>query len=409
MARIAILTGIHLCHNPRVMKEAAALAEAGHDVVVLGGWIDPLLKREDRVLAEHAAFAFKAIFDMSESALGRTVARARNKLSAIARRHGRQSPVQLGYAYRALRRAAFKTDADLYVAHSEQGMAIAVDLARAEKRVGVDMEDWFSEDYPLDGRSGRPLALLRRLEGELLRRAAVTFCPSRAMSMALAQTYGCRPPTIVYNAFPRSDRRLRDGSVQDRRDTRLPSVHWFSQTVGPGRGLEDLIAALPMVNYDFELHLRGNPNRDFPAWLAERMSPHWQERLFIHPQVPNQQLLSRIAEHDIGFAGEMTYCRSRDLTVTNKLLHYLLGGLAVVASDTTGQREIAAQAGDAIFLYPAGDASALALRLNTLLGSPEMLRRVKTASSKAAEQLFCWEHEQPKLLEAVTHALKANQ
>ena len=64
-------------------------------------------------------------------------------------------------------------------------------------------------------------------------------------------------------------------------------------------------------------------------------------------------MLSRIAEHDIGFAGEQNYCRSRDLTVTNKILHYLLGGLAVIASDTAGQRQIAAQAGEAVRVYPA--------------------------------------------------------
>jgi len=44
-------------------------------------------------------------------------------------------------------------------------------------------------------------------------------------------------------------------------------------------------------------------------------------------------LLSRIAEHDIGFAGEMKHCRSRDLTVTNKILQYLLAGIAVVAGN----------------------------------------------------------------------------
>jgi len=54
--------------------------------------------------------------------------------------------------------------------------------------------------------------------------------------------------------------------------------------------------------------------------------------------VDGDDLLSRIAEHDIGFAGEMPHCRSRDLTVTNKILQYLLAGLAVVASGTAGQR-----------------------------------------------------------------------
>ena len=44
--------------------------------------------------------------------------------------------------------------------------------------------------------------------------------------------------------------------------------------------------------------------------------------MFVHPVVHNDELLSRIAEHDIGFAGEMKYCQSRDLTVTNKIFTF---------------------------------------------------------------------------------------
>jgi glycosyltransferase involved in cell wall biosynthesis len=101
----------------------------------------------------------------------------------------------------------------------------------------------------------------------------------------------------------------------------------------------------------------------------------------------------------------MKYCRSRDLTVTNKILHYLLAGLAVVASDTSGQREVARQAPDAVFLYPSGDAVVLAARLNALLESPETLERAKAAALRAAEKTFCWERQESRLLEGVSHAL----
>ncbi len=76
----------------------------------------------------------------------------------------------------------------------------------------------------------------------------------------------------------------------------------------------------------------------------------------------------------------MKYSRSRDLTVTNKILHYLLAGLAVVASDTAGQSEISEQATGAVAIYPAGDSKALANHLNALLASPERLRAAKLAA-----------------------------
>jgi hypothetical protein len=101
----------------------------------------------------------------------------------------------------------------------------------------------------------------------------------------------------------------------------------------------------------------------------------------------------------------MPYCRSRDLTVTNKILHYLLGGLAVVASDTAGQREVAEKAPEAVTLYQSGSPEALAKALDCLVGAPDRLARAKAAALQAAEATFCWERQQGVLLEAVALAL----
>jgi glycosyltransferase involved in cell wall biosynthesis len=225
------------------------------------------------------------------------------------------------------------------------------------------------------------------------------------MSEALAREFGCPQPTVVYNAFPWSDRESIDGLFKDRRDRRLPSIHWFSQTLGHGRGLEDLIAALPLLKHAAEIHLRGKPVIGFESWIEHRLPEAWRVRIKIHPLVTNSELLSRIAEHDIGFAGETPLIRSRDLTVTNKILHYLLAGLAVVASETAGQREVAVQAPGGVFLYRSGDASALAARLDALLGSADALRQAKSAALDAAERTFCWERQEPALLDSVNRAL----
>jgi glycosyltransferase involved in cell wall biosynthesis len=196
-----------------------------------------------------------------------------------------------------------------------------------------------------------------------------------------------------------------DGLFKDQRDPRLPSIHWFSQTLGHGRGLEDLIAALPLLKHDVEVHLRGQPVIGFENWLAHRVADGWRGRIVVHGLVPNRELLSRITEHDIGFAGETPLIRNKDLTVSNKILYYLLGGLAVVASETAGQREVAAQAPGGVFLYPSGDASALAARLDALLGSAETLRQAKAAALAAAEETFCWERQEKALLESIKRAL----
>jgi hypothetical protein len=76
-----------------------------------------------------------------------------------------------------------------------------------------------------------------------------------------------------------------------------------------------------------------------------------------------------------------------------------------VASDTAGQREIAAQAGDAVLLYRSGDARSLAGALDALLGSPNRMRDAKAAALDAAHRTFCWERQEAALLAAVECAL----
>ena len=408
--RICILTGSSLCHNPRAFKEASALAEAGFMVEVLGAWLSPELKVRDQQLLADARFKFIPVIDLTlpdaHTKALRLACRVRTTLGALAVQHfGLENRWQLGFTVAALMCAARRSSADLFLAHLESAMWVAASLSARDRHVGVDMEDWYSEDLLPEMRKQRPLKLLRRLERELLTDSAHNTCTSRVMSEALAKEYGCRPPVVIYNAFPWADRQKLDGQFKDRRDHSVPSLHWYSQTLGEGRGLEELLAALPCVQQPLEIHLRGQSAGGFQEWLHARLPEQWRSRVFIHGLVSNDELLSRIAEHDIGFAGEMKYCRSRDLTVTNKIVHYLLAGLTVVASDTAGQKEVAAQATGAVFLYSVRNPQELAERLNRLLRSPLELAAAKATALRAAEQTFCWERVAPVLVDSVNHAL----
>ena len=407
---VCLVTGNHLCHNPRVIKGAAALAEAGFDVEVLGGWFSAAMKARDQRLMQIMPFRYTPVVDLSgsdgRSRLRRSAAGVRRRIGLLSHAvAGLESTWQLGPAAQSLGAAARKRKAALFIAHSEAALPVIGNLLGRGCRVGVDMEDWYSEDLLPEARKGRPLRMLQRMEAELLGRGAFSSCPSDAMSVALASAYSCCAPTVIYNAFPLAERDAIDGKAADRADTSIPSIHWYSQTLGEGRGLEELVAALPMISHPAELHLRGNPAAGFDRWLIERLPSQWRGRVFLHGLVDNDQLMSRIAEHDIGFAGEMQYCRSRDLTITNKILQYLLAGLAVVASDTAGQKEVARQAPGAVMLYASGDTTALANLLNALLSSRVRLETAKRDALAAAKRTFCWERQEGKLLEAIDRAI----
>jgi hypothetical protein len=189
-SNVVILTGNHLCNNPRVIKEASTLANAGYGVTVIGAWLDPGLKARDLAMQKSLPFVFEPAIDVTESTLRRLRVRAAVKVATTAHRFARfESRSQLGYAYRGLRSAS-RRPAELYIAHSEAAMAVAVDLLHKGQRVGVDVEDWFSEDLPPEARKIRPVRLLRKLERKLLTSGRYASCTSCAMSEALVSEFG---------------------------------------------------------------------------------------------------------------------------------------------------------------------------------------------------------------------------
>ncbi|HEX4146993.1 MAG TPA: glycosyltransferase [Pirellulales bacterium] len=407
--QVVIVSGMHLCNNPRVLKEADALDAAGYHVRVLGIRLDAELSRRDAELMQQRTWLYEPVLDFTSPRLANRLARWQARmvwrLAGIAfRRLDRESRWQLGYAVTRLWKRARQLRADLYIAHVEQGLWAAGRLLDEGFRVGVDFEDWYSEDLPPAAWRNRPRRLLQQLESRLLHEAVSSTCTSQAMSEALAQRYGCRPPTVVYNVFPEAERAALDGRQSDRTDPTLPSIYWFSQTLGQDRGLQDLLAALPLVVRPVQVHLRAHAN-DPQNWIETHVPPQQRSWVHVHPPVPNTEMLSRIVEHDIGFAGEQPFCRNRDLTATNKLFHYLLGGLAVAASDTRGQREILGQCPGAGQLYQAGDPPSLARVLNEWLADSSRLAQARQAAL-AASARFCWEVESEVLLSSVARALE---
>jgi glycosyltransferase involved in cell wall biosynthesis len=406
---ITILTGNHLCHNPRVFKEARCLAEAGYNVRVLGGVVHAELGRRDSEMAANQPFTYEAGFSLIDpkpmAHFDALLIKARRRVGFEAKRClGLDLPSSLGYGTREILRNSLRQPADLYIAHSEPTLWVAQELHQRGHRVGVDMEDWFSEDLPLKARAVRPVHLLKKLEKFILTTSIHATCTSHAMAQELSKSYGCPAPKVIYNAFPWEDRTTIDGERLDRkRDSQKPSIYWFSQSLGPDRGLETLFRALPLLTRDVEVHLRGNVG-PYGTWLRDVIPESWADRIFIHPLVRNDELLSRISEHDIGFAGETADARNHDVTVSNKILHYMLGGLAIVASDTAGQREIADSC-SAVCLFQSGNVRSLAHVLNQLLASTDALSKAKAAALACAKRHFCWEAQTDQLLESVNAAL----
>jgi glycosyltransferase involved in cell wall biosynthesis len=364
-------------------------------VSIAGVWLDELGAQRDRDLSRDKPWRFEAIVDLRRRDAQSLWVRLRTRAAReVYSRWGRCLPDVLGYGATLFLRHARKAAADLTIVHSEAGLWVGCQLLNSGCKVGVDFEDWFSQDLLPDARAARPIAWLERLERRLAKDCVYSVTTSKALANAIAADYQAPAPEVVYNVFPVPDA-SREYASRDRQSRAVPSIHWFSQTIGPGRGLELLFLAAGRIDVPFEMHLRGTLRGDTADWLRAVMPAVLRDRVLIHDTVPNDELLERIAEHDIGVALETTGIRSSDLTISNKLFQYLHAGLAVVATDTTGQREVFAQTPEIGLLVADGDAAALQSALTTLLTDRERLERAKAAALAASRDHYAWELQRP--------------
>lgn len=403
MARIRIYIARHLCTAPRPQKEAEALAAAGHEVSVHGVAITSAWARRDAAIAESRKWRWEPVADFTRPGRGTAwfMARLRHRLARDwYTLTGRVLPGVWGYAQAALTGHALREPADLTLVHSEGGLALAVQLLRRGHRVGVDFEDWFSRDLPPAQHRGRPVRHLAELEATLLQASRYATTTSAALARALAAECRAPTPAVIYNTFPRGPEPALSPATN--RPVRL---HWFSQVIGPGRGLETLVSALPGLDFAWELHLRGECDPGYRHALLAPLPAALRPGVHFHDTVPPAELPTAIARHDIGLILEHNTIPSRDLTITNKFFQYLQAGLAVVAAETAGHREVFASLGKAGIMIPNGDDAALAAALNQLGGNPGALLALRRSAREAFVTTFAHENQAERYAELAAVAL----
>jgi len=191
MIRILILIGGHLCNAPRPQKEAETLAHAGYDVTVSGCWFDPELISRDRLLIANKPYKFAPILDFQPAhRLTNINIRLQSLLArSIYRRLGIFSPSLLGYGASAMLKVARQTKADLTIVHSEGGLWVGNKLLDEGFQVGVDFEDWFSEDLLPEARIERPIEQIKQLEQRLIQTCKYCLTTSHTMAEAMATAY----------------------------------------------------------------------------------------------------------------------------------------------------------------------------------------------------------------------------
>lgn len=395
MKSICIISSQHISANPRVWKEADSLSRNGYNVTIVTICNSRVHRERDKARLEgipHVKYVVAANIIYNEIPLYRRLKyHALGMWGKMLKNAGVDNIFLLTRTADEVYQAALNINADFYIAHTEPGLYIGKRLINNGRNVAFDFEDWYSRDYLVPS---RPVKLLWRLEDFALRNGSYVTCPSQAMAGALQKEHGnVQVPGVIYNSFKAEP-------VGSWEENKVPSLVWFSQTIGPGRGLEKIFSVLENVSVRVELTLVGTCSDSYKNNLVQ-IFPSNLHSLKIIPQVPHHELHTLLTRYDIGLALEETYPDSRDKTITNKILQYLQAGIKVFATGTAGQTEVASHIPESVTVVKAGDTTTWHLALEELINK-KVNRRY---SLELYEEVFSWQKQEEKLLQLVKNAI----
>jgi len=402
--RIVMISSGQPSLNPRLVKEADTLSDAGFDVFVLYAyWNDWGTRHDKELLAQKkwraiciggdpkhqraVWFLSRVIFKLTRRRLEKTENFERLADTAIAR------------SSYFLTKAVRKFKADLYIAHNLGALPAAAKTAALYKKpYGFDAEDFHRQEVSDDTHSFH-FKICRHIEDKYLPGAAYLTASSPLITEQYVSLYD-RQITTLCNVFPKTE------VLAESKNQNGPlKLFWFSQTIGPNRGLEMIIEAIGRSGTAAELHLLGQPAAGYRQGLKDMAKAAGIDKNQIHfyPPVKGEEIFKMARQFDIGLASETGFCLNNNMALSNKIFTYIQSGLAVAASDTPAQTGLIGQ-------YPkAGKIYHNAKELADILAYYDQNRQQLSQTQKDALEIgqteLNWEHETEKFFPLIENVL----
>jgi glycosyltransferase involved in cell wall biosynthesis len=406
MTKICIVTTRHISYNPRVLKEADALSAAGYEVVVVTVNNAESQAVFDEELMRRRSWRLRTVNFRKERAGERRYwlyLSLKQRFFLVLSRisySGGIAERAAEKAYDALKAFAIDEKADLYIAHHAEALGAAYLAARRNgARFGFDAED-FHTGMNETGTVSAQDKLVEYLETNYLPHLSYMTAASKGIGKAYEDKYGVKRPVTILNVFPYEE--LPAGEVSD-----PVKFYWYSQVIGPNRGIELLLQAASRIRLPFEIHLRGSLQSEaYRDKLKELCgaSGLW-ERLVLHEPILAERLIGDANRYDVGLALESDISFNRNICVTNKTFAYLMSRLVLLGTDTEGQKDIFSFFPDASRICRINDAAALAAGMEFFILHRDLLMAGKLAAGKAVRDSFNWELESQQLLGYIKEVL----
>ncbi|HTH81514.1 MAG TPA: hypothetical protein VL490_01180 [Mucilaginibacter sp.] len=392
--------------NPRLVKEADALADAGYNVTVFYAYWNSwgytfsknlLLKKKWKAICVGGnPFDKRITYFISRIVykIARFIVKKLGPINYFAELSASRSSF-------FLLRTIKKHKADLYIAHYLGALAPAIKAAKTHHaKWGFDAEDFHRQEITDDSNSFN-FKLAKYLEDKYLDKVDYVTVSSPQIADTYKKIYPAIIPVTILNVFP-----INDDILEPRCNTTGPvKLFWVSQTIGSNRGIDVLINALQLLNdMHFELHLLGYVTAEDKHLFVQAMHLATGSSIHFHEPILPDGLIAFASQFDIGLALEPGFCLNNDLALSNKIFIYLQAGLAIIASNTTAQQGFIKENPDVGKIYTQKDIHALADILWTYHTNRELLSKTCKASLMLRQRLN-WENESIKFLSLINKTL----
>ena len=406
---VCLLTAGHVSSTPRLVREAEALCDAGYRVHVVAGRSFRPADGLDGALLRNARWTLERLDSLNGPA-----AALRKLQQRLARRLVRQAPfasvriAALAQYAGALAQAklAARHRADFYLGHQLAGLAMAVLAARSvNAHAGFDIED-DHDNETIDAMRDPALSTAARIiQARLLSECSHLTAASPLIARRYAARYGVKATTLL-NVYPRADAPAAPHPAAPITVETPALLYWFSQTIGPGRGLETLLRAVARAKTPIAIQLRGHVSPTYRNTLEQLARDLGARAPRFLPSAEPTEMVRLAAHAHLGLSLEEKTPPNRNICLPNKNFAYLLAGIPQVLSDTEAHTALAADLGEAGLLVPLDDLDEFARRLDDFLAAPECQARARTHAWKLAHERYCWDVERETFLKLVRKMLR---
>lgn len=405
--KIVIVSSGQPSANPRAVKEAILFSEKKIDVTFIFCPLSPWADAFDQSLfKDHPTIKWiSAGYHPQTNKVGYLYARLRKKCWELIRAlvgGGGEINIKASVLFsQELEKEALQQRADLYIGHNLGSIEAVYKAAKKYKaKAGFDAEDFHRGEVSENDVRQMQIAVIEDTFFPLMDYCTVA---SPMIGNAYKELFPAKTFLVINNVF--SIKYLKKDQLP-RKSNRL-ELFWFSQFIGPARGLETVVKALHACeDLDIRITLLGNVSESYKEIILNELRD--RDKVVFLPAISPDAVFETAAKYDVGLGAEVPITANRDFCLTNKVFTYLLAGNSLILSDSNAQQKFLQEYSDIGLIYASENVEELASVFRKLYNDRLYLEKMKYNAKALACTKMNWEMEGEKLYKHLTKLLTWN-